>query len=121
MNEIGLALLKATDHRFLLSMAFLLLAGWSLFYRWRGGTWPAYAIALQFGGVILSAYSLVGIVALMLTRPLACESLSPESVAVLGIMSFLSIGYSIKLQLAPCVPSRSPLQDAQREEARSGD
>lgn len=121
MHALGLTILKATDHRFLMSTALLLLVIWSLYYRWKAREWPAYPIAVQFGGVILSGYSLVGMAALMLTRPLACDSLSPESVAVLGITSFLGIGYSIRLQLAPCLPSRPPVEKEPSEEVAQGD
>lgn len=112
MHEFGLSVLKATDHRVLISLAFVFLLIWSLFYRWKAHEWPPYALAVQFGGVILSTYSLLGMTALMLTRPLACETLSPESVLVLGISSFLGLGYSIKQQILPCLPPQAARVEA---------
>lgn len=112
MHEFGLSVLKATDHRVLISSAFAFLLTWSVFYRWKAREWPPYALAVQFGGVILSAYSLLGMTALMLTRPLACEALSPESVLVLWISSFLGLGYSIKQQILPCLPPQATSVEA---------
>jgi hypothetical protein len=111
MNEIGRAILAHTDHRIPVAVFLVLLATWALYFRRRSGSLPAMPRVFQFLGLYLTALGVVGLVALLMTNPMACEVVTQDGRILFSLTALMGSAVALSQQFAACIP---PLRATQQ-------